>query len=44
MEKVSRYGIGCGSLLLLAGVIELIGLVLGWGQSNHVPNYFKSLK
>jgi len=35
MEKVSSYGIGCGSLLLMAGVINLIGIALGWGESNR---------
>jgi hypothetical protein len=35
METVSRYGIGCGTVLLFAGVIELIGLVFGWGESNR---------
>ena len=35
MGKVSNYGIGCGSVLVLGGVVELIGLILGWGESNR---------
>lgn len=35
MEKVSSYGIGCGSVLVLAGVVQLIGLMFGWGDSNR---------
>jgi hypothetical protein len=35
METASRYGIGCGTALVLAGIVELIGLALGWGESNR---------
>lgn len=42
MEKASSYGIGCGTLLLVAGVVDLIGLALGWGDSNR--SIFQILK
>ena len=35
METASRYGIGCGTALVVAGIVELIGLALGWGESDR---------
>jgi hypothetical protein len=35
MENASRNGMGCGVILMAAGVVELCSLMFGWGESHR---------
>ena len=35
MDKVARYGIGCGSLLVITGIVGILGQLFGWDDSRR---------
>jgi hypothetical protein len=34
MKRIAEYGIGCGVMLLVAGIIFAVALYFGWGGSS----------
>lgn len=35
MDRLAEYSIGCGTTMIIAGIISLLALLFGWGETNN---------